>query len=245
MSGLCQSKTLAAHCGQGKKGTRMHEGQTKKEIKKQLNALFKSMDFVSKNFLDSEKMSKKEFQIFFNIYQQLGLAWEFLGLQCKHWDGYKKTRDKNETCKICGKVRGVDEFHILLPQKGPKKLGVKAKPNSKKTFETKKDAEIINDTIDFYGALVNVDVHNSYKSSISRKEINMAAERIVNIKEDNVECHIDEHLIHIRLHDKDRRPGGKRYGGFPWEIRRKDLKHFPVIFDFDEKYRFLGLTILK
>jgi hypothetical protein len=38
---------------------------------------------------------------------------------------------------------------------------------------------------------------------------------------------------------------GKRYGGFPWEIKRKNLKHFPVIFDFDKKYRFLGLTILK
>jgi len=226
----------------------MYKGQAKKELKKQLNALFKSMDFVNNNFLDNEKMGKKEFQVFFNIYQQLGLAWEFLGLQCKHWDGYKKTRDKKdkkEACKICGKVKGADDFQILLPQKGPKKLGVKLKPNSKKTFETKKDAEIVNDTIDFYGALVNVDVHNSYRSSAFGKVINMAGERIVNIKEDNVECHIDEHLIHIRLHDKDRRRGGKRYGGFPWEIRRKDLKHFPVIFDFDEKYRFLGLTILK
>jgi hypothetical protein len=86
------------------------------------------MDFVSNNFLDSEKMGKKEFQIFFNIYQQLGLAWEFLGLQCKHWDGYKKTRDKNETCKICGKVKGADDFYILLTRKGPLKLGVKVKP---------------------------------------------------------------------------------------------------------------------
>jgi hypothetical protein len=73
----------------------------------------------------------------------------------------------------------------------------------------------------------------------------MAAERIVNLKEDNVECSIDEHLIHIRLLDKDRKRRGKKYGGFPWEIRRKDLKHFPVIFDFDEKYKFFGLTILK
>ncbi len=223
----------------------MHKGQTKKEIKKQLNAVFKSMDFVSNNFLASEKMGKKKFQVFFNIYQQLGLAWEFLGLQCKHWDGYKKMRDKKEACKICGKIKGADDFYILLLQKGPKKLGVKLKPNSKKTFETKKDAEVINDTIDFYGALVNVDVHNSYKSSAFGKGINMAAERIVNIKEDNVECHIDEHLIHIRLIDKDRRPKGKRYGGFPWEIRKKNLKNFPVIFDFDEKYNFLGLTILK
>lgn len=223
----------------------MHKGQAKKELKRQLNDLFKNMDFVSNNFLNNEKMGKKEFQVFFNIYQQLGLAWEFLGLQCKHWDGYKKARDKKEACKICGKIKGADDFCILLSKKGPKKLGMKAKPNSKKTFETKKDAEIVNDTIDFYGGLVNVDVHNSYKSSVLGKEINIAAERIVNIKEENVECSIDQHLIHIRLLDKDRKRGKKRYGGFPWEIRRKDLKHFPVIFDFDEKYRFLGLTILK
>ena len=240
-------KTLSGHCGRlgKKKDIRMYKGQAKKELKKQLGALFKSMDFVSNNFLDSEKMGKKEFQIFFNIYQHLGLAWEFLGLQCKHWDGYKKTKDKKETCKICGKVKGADDFYILLTRKGPVKLGVKVKPNSKETFETKEDAEIVNETIDFYGALVNVDVHNSYKSRLFGRGINIAAERIVNVREGNVECSIDDHLIHVRLHDEDRNRGGKRYGGFPWEIRKKHLKHFPVIFDFDEKYRFLGLTILK
>jgi hypothetical protein len=238
---------LSIQCGHlgKKKDTGMHNGKAKKDLKKQLGSLFKSMDFVSNNFLDSEKMGKKEFEIFFNIYQQLGLAWEFLGLQCKHWDGYKKTRDKKETCKICGKVRGTDDFYILLTRKGPVKLGVKVKPNSQKTFESKKDAEIVNETIDFHGALVNVDVHNSYKSGLFGKEINIAAERIVNVKEENVDCSIDKHLIHIRLRDKDRKAEGKRYGGFPWEIRKKDLKHFPVIFDFDQKYRFLGLTVLK
>jgi hypothetical protein len=24
------------------------------------------------------------------VYQQLGLAWEFLGLQCRHWDGFRR-----------------------------------------------------------------------------------------------------------------------------------------------------------
>jgi hypothetical protein len=231
--------------GQGKKDTKMHKGQAKKELKRQLNALFKSMDFVSKNFLNNEKISKRKLQVYFNIYQQLGLAWEYLGLQCSHWDGYKRTRDKKVACKICGKIRGTDDFYILLSKKGPKKMGMKAKPNSKKTFETKKDAEIINDTIDFYGALVNVDVHNSYKSSVLGQGISIAAERIVNVKEENVECSIDQRLIHVRLRYKDRKPGKKKYGGFPWEIKRKHLEHFPVIFDFDEKYRFLGLTILK
>jgi hypothetical protein len=223
----------------------MNSGQIKKELKKQLSALIKSMDFVSKNFLNGGKISQRELQIFSNIYQQLGLAWEFLGLQCRHWEGYKRTRDKKEACKICGKIKGTDDFYILLPKKGLKKLGVKAKPNSKRIFENRKDAEIVNDTINFYGAVVNMDVHNSYKSNLFDREINMAAERIVNVKEDNIECHIDNHLIHIRLCDREKKSKGKKYGGFPWEIKRKNLKHFPVIFDFDEKYRFLGLTILK
>lgn len=60
----------------------------KEHIEKELKRLFKSMDFISKRFLDKEQPETKEFQIYFNIYQQLGLAWEFLGLQCEHWDGY-------------------------------------------------------------------------------------------------------------------------------------------------------------
>jgi len=88
------------------------------------------MDFVSNNFLNKEGINEKEFQLFSNIYQQLGLAWEFVGLQCKHWEGYKRTPGKNEICKICGKVEGVKDSHYLLPEKGLKKLGTKLKPNS-------------------------------------------------------------------------------------------------------------------
>lgn len=65
------------------------------------------MDFISNKYLKNEGAAGKDFQIYFNIYQQLGLAWEYLGQQCKHWDGYKQTRDKHEVCRICGKVRDV------------------------------------------------------------------------------------------------------------------------------------------
>jgi len=41
----------------------MHKEQAKEDFKKQLRALFKSMDFVNNNFLDSEKTGKKEFRI--------------------------------------------------------------------------------------------------------------------------------------------------------------------------------------
>ncbi|OOP57059.1 MAG: hypothetical protein AYP45_05600 [Candidatus Brocadia carolinensis] len=90
-----------------------------------------------------------------------------------------------------------------------------------------------------------MDVHNSYKSRLFSKGINIAAERIVSLEESGIECHIDQHLIYIKM-DKDKKKFGKeKYGGFPWEIKRQHLKNFPVIFDFDEKYQFLGLTILR
>jgi hypothetical protein len=220
---------------------------TKEYVKKELKKLFKSMDFISENFLNREDMNEKELQTYFDIYQHLGTAWEFLGLQCGHWEGYKKTRDRKEVCRICGKVRDVDETYYLLPRTGIKKIGTKLKPNSKKTSKNKKEATIVDDTVDFYGAAVNVDVHNAYKSLLFAKEheINMAAERIVTLKESGIECHIDQHLIHIKMNKAGKKRGKKQYGGFPWEIRKKDLKNFPVIFDFDENYRFLGLTILR
>jgi len=79
----------------------------KERIKKELRKLFKSMDFVSDNFLANEKAAGKDFRMYFDIYQQLGLVWEYLGRQCKHWDGYKMTREKHEVCRICGEVKKV------------------------------------------------------------------------------------------------------------------------------------------
>ena len=91
-------------------------GKNKEYLRKELKKLFKSMDFVSKNLLADGKAAGKDFQIYFNIYQQLGLAWEFLGLQCRHWDGYRKTKDKKEVCKICGKVKSTI---TTSPRSGP------------------------------------------------------------------------------------------------------------------------------
>lgn len=219
----------------------------KEELKRELNSLFKSMDFVSNKFLNNKEIAKKEFQIFFNIYQQLGLVWEFLGLQCRHWEGYKKTEEKKEACKICGKIRGTDDDYYLLPKDGLKKLGMKLRPNSKKIFKNKEEAAIVNDAIDFYGARVDIDVHNSYKSHLfgENSGINIAAERIVKLKESGIECHIDQYLIHIMMNKAGKRLGKEKYGGFPWEITRRNLKKLPVIFEFDKNHQFLGLTILR
>ncbi|MDP2207409.1 MAG: hypothetical protein Q8K98_01375 [Bacteroidota bacterium] len=219
----------------------------KDHVKEELKKLFKSLDFISNNFLNKKGISKKELHIFFNIYQQLGLTWEFLGLQCKHWNGYKKTKEAKICCKICGKIKGIGESYYMLPAKGLKIIGTKLNPNSKKTFKTKKEATIVNDIISFHGSILNVDVHNSYRSSYfgNKYAINLAAERIVSLKESGVECSIDPYLIHVKTNKTKNKRGKRKFGGFPWEIRKKDLKQFPVLFEFSENYQFLGLTIFR
>ncbi len=146
------------------------------------------MDFVSSNFLCEEGLEEKQIQIYYDIYQGLGIAWEFIGLQCKHWDGFKKVRRGKEACKICGKLEDVKEDYYLLGKGQKKRIGRKVIPNSKKTFKNRIIAELLKDSIDFHGASIAV---------------------------------------------------------VPWEIRENDLKHFPVIFQYDDEYNFLGLTILR
>ncbi len=204
------------------------------------------MDFISNNFLNKKDISKSKFQLYFNIYQQLGLAWEFLGLQCKHWDGYKKIKKGEKVCRICGKLKDASDSYCLIPEKGFKEIGKMLKPNSNKIFNNKDEAEILNDTIKFHGALLNIDVHNSYKSNLlkGKNEINIAPERIISLKERDIKCYIDNHLVSIELPNKRRKIGKEIYSGFPWEIKRGKLRNFPVIFDFDKKYKLLGLSIL-
>ncbi len=55
---------------------------------------------------------------------------------------------------------------------------------------------------------------------------------------------VSNNFLHGKSINK-KKLGKEKYGGFPWEMKRDHLKNFPVIFDFDEKYQFLGLTILR
>ena len=219
----------------------------KKRVKDELKRLFKSMDFVSSNFLCEEGLEEKQIQIYYDIYQGLGIAWEFLGLQCKHWDGFKKVRRGKEACKICGKLEDVEEDYYLLGRGQKKRIGRKVVPNSKKTFKNRKIAELLKDSIDFHGASIAVDVHNSYRARLGKmdRDINIAAERTATLKESGIRCSIDQHLIVIELEKAKRKTKKPPYGGFPWAIRKNDLKHFPIIFQYDDEYNFLGLTILR
>jgi len=223
----------------------MDARKNKAQLKTDLRRVFRALDFAGKH-ISGKSPPKATQNTYFNIYQALGLAWEFLGLQCKHWDGYKRNRDGKQVCRICGKIKGVQEGFFLLTDSRMKKIGRRAAPTSKKTFANKSKAQIVHDQMVFHGALLDVDVHNSYKSNLFGKnhEITVAAERSVKLTESGIKCSVDRHVIDLKM---EKRPKGKKppYGGFPWELTREKLKHFPVIFSFDDNYKFLGLTIIR
>lgn len=89
---------------------------SEERLKRDLRRLSRSMDFVSRH--PALKQDTAEARRFAEIYQQLGLAWEFLALQCRHRDGWRKLRDGQAACKVCGLIRGVKERWLLLPREG-------------------------------------------------------------------------------------------------------------------------------
>lgn len=95
---------------------------TKEAVRKELKRLLRAMDFVSENLLENQRKRATQ-QVYFDIYQGLGLAWEFLGLRCRHWDGFKRTKGSKKTCRICGKVKGIRDQYWLMPMDGTKRIG--------------------------------------------------------------------------------------------------------------------------
>src|SRR5450759_4236668 len=116
-------------------------------LKRDLRRLFRSMDFVSRH--PALKRDSAEARRFAEIYKQLGLAWEFLALQCKHKNGWRKLRDGKSACNVCGLIRGAKEHWFLLPRAGNKIIGRHAMPNSKRKSQNRKAATVVNDTIVF------------------------------------------------------------------------------------------------
>jgi hypothetical protein len=212
-------------------------------LKREFRRLFRSMDFVSRH--PAMKREAAEARRLAEIYQQLGSAWEFLALQCDHHAGWRKTREKKRVCKICGTVKAARERWLLLPRDGKKIIGRRAMPNSKRTFENRKMATVVNDTVNFHGVKLNVEVLNLHRSRLFRRsDILCAAERIVSLAEGGIECRVDGHLVTIEL-KKHKRGEMPPYGAFVWELPRKVLKNFPVMLEYDKRRRLVGLTIFK
>jgi hypothetical protein len=214
-------------------------------LKKQLRQLFHSMDFVSRH--PALKRATAEARRMAEVYQQLGLAWEFLALQCAHRGGWRKLRDGKSACKVCGLIRGAREQWLLLPRDGKKTIGRRSLPNSKRTFSNRKAGTVVNDTIDFHGAKLNVEVLNPHRSRLRffrKHDWTIAADRLVRLEEGGIEVRFDSHFVGLKFckHQRGEMPP---YSQFVWELPRKLLKNFPVMLQFDKRRRFTGLVIFK
>lgn len=173
---------------------------------------------------------------FAELYQQLGMLWEFLGLQCRHWDGYRRNHSGTMLCRICGKLKGADEYWLLLPRKGNKSIGSKTIPTSDETFPHKRAAVMLSDSISFHGVQLSIDVQNAYRSRLLDRDITIASDRIVRFEEGGVECMSDTHTLRIKLRARDQK-SGLPYSAFPSELPRKLLKLFPILLEYDTHNR--------
>ena len=221
----------------------MKKTTAKSRLQRELRRLFRSMDFVSRH--PALEREGAEAERFAEIYQQLGLAWEFLSRQCGHRDGFRKTRDGRKKCKICGTFEDAAESPVPWPNPGKKRIGKRSVPDSDATFANKKAATLIDDAIDFHGAKLRVIVQNAYRTKLlGRMDITIAADRMVRLTEGEVECRLDTHTIRLRLAPRKKGEAPLR-AAFPWELSRERLKRFPVLLECDEDGKFAGVTIFK
>lgn len=214
-------------------------------LRREFKRLFRSMNFVSRHPAISRPGAQAE--RFAEVNQQLGMLWEFLALQCRHIEGWRKTREGALVCKTCGTLRNVAERWLLLPRRGRKSVGRKLFPNSKNTFPNKKAASIVDDNIEFHGTKVAVSVHNAYRSRLFRREgreITIASDRIVRLHDNGFECWLDTHLIEIKMR-KRKRTERPAYHAFVSELPKRVLKRFPLLIAYDQKGEFVGVTIFK
>lgn len=102
---------------------------------------------------------------------------------------------------------------------------------------TKKQAEIVNDTIKFHGAKLNVSVFNSYVSKLDKidKEINIAADRGVTLEEDGLAVEVSKYIASIKIKTPEKPT--PVYGGFLWELPKKLLKKMPIILSYERQGR--------
>jgi uncharacterized protein YuzE len=214
-------------------------------LRREFKRLFRSMTFVSRHPGLSRR--GKPAERFAEVYQQLGMLWEFLALQCSHAEGWRTTRGGSLVCRTCGTARNVEEHWLLLPRRGRKVVGRRLFPNSSDTFPNKKSASIVNDSIDFHGVKVAVGVHNAYRSRLMRGKrgaVTIAADRIVRVDEDGIECWLDTHLVEIKVR-KRARSEPPPYHAFASELPKRILKRFPLLIAYNGRGKLVGVTIFK
>ena len=214
-------------------------------LKREFRRLFRAMDFISHRYL--ARGPAKRAAAFYDVYQQLGIAWEHLALQCRHWDGYRKVSGGKLACRSCGKIKGSKERWLLLPVHGQKVMGCKTHPNSPEVFSTKQAATITEDRVQFHGATLRVSVHNQYKSRLFRgkHDITIAKDRIVRLFEDGMECWLDTYGVHLKLPPQGTPMKPLPYSAFIWELPKRKLQNFPVMLEYDTRNRLQGVVIFR
>jgi hypothetical protein len=91
----CLRDRLTIHEGTSR---RMNRRSTTADLNGKLRRLIRSMDFVARH--PALKRAGPEAERLAEVYQQLGLAWEFLVLQCHHRSGWRRTRAGRSACKF-------------------------------------------------------------------------------------------------------------------------------------------------
>ena len=135
----------------------------------------------------------------------------------------------------------------LDPNGGKKIIGRRSLPNSKRTFPNRKAGTVVNDTIDFHGAKLNVEVLNPHRSTwrwFRKHDWTIAADRLVRVQEGGVEVRFDSCFVNVELR-KHKLGEMPPYSHFVGELPRKFLKKFPVMLQFDQRRRFTGLIIFR
>ena len=180
-------------------------------IRQELRQLMRSMDFLSRHpALDKPG---REGHRLTEIYQQMGRVWEFLALQCHHRAGWRKLRDGERACKVCGTLQGVNERWLLLSRTGSKVIGSQTRPTTKSILPTRKAATVVKDRVSFHGARLSVEVLNPHKSRLFRKhDISVAADRLVELQESGLICQWDDHTVRDAEQVRDVRADAGRHG---------------------------------
>jgi hypothetical protein len=217
--------------------------RTQKSVRQTMQQLMRAMDFASRHpALNQPGRKGKQMA---EIYQLLGSAWEMLALQCPHRSGWTKLKDGTQTCKACGTHKGAREKWLLLPRTGIKSIGRMSRPTTAQTLPNRKAATVVKDEIRFHGARLRVDVLNPHQSSLlGWRDITIAADRLIDLREEDLRIGISEHLV--RLSSAARRPiKGLPYSGFLSELPRRLLERFPVMVEYDRRGRFVGVVIFR
>lgn len=126
-----------------------------------------------------------------------------------------------------------------------RKIGRLVHPNSLVIFPTRKAASVVKERIDFYGAKLTVEVLNAHVSRLFRsKKVTIAADRLVELREGEIECRVSTYTVRLRLVHRDREKEPP-FSAFPNEVPRRLLKNIPVLIETDRRGRFVGLTIFR